>query len=121
MSQSIQDLVQRYLDGWNETDPARRRALIEDTYTKDCTYTDPLASVSTPAGIDGFIGAVQKQYPGIVFTLSGAVDAHHNQARFTWHAGAPGAEPAVIGFDVALFEDGRIRHVYGFLDKAPPQ
>jgi len=121
MSRSIDELVQGYLDSWNETDAGKRRATIEKHFTNDCTYTDPLASVNGPGGVDGFIAAVQKQYPGIVFALGGKVDTHHNQVRFTWHAGAPGAsEPAVIGFDVAVFENGRIRHVYGFLDKAPP-
>jgi hypothetical protein len=48
------------------------------------------------------------------------VDAHHQQARFTWGLGPEGAEPVVIGFDVAVTgEDGRITSVHGFLDKVP--
>ena len=55
-----------------------------------------------------------------VFTLGGAVDAHHDQARFSWHLGPAGAaEPVVIGFDVAVVEQDRIGSVYGFLDKVP--
>jgi hypothetical protein len=55
-----------------------------------------------------------------VFTLGGPADAHHNQARFTWHLGPAGGEPVVIGFDVVvLSEDGRIASVHGFLDKVP--
>ncbi len=120
MSRSISDLVQRYLDAWNETDAAERRAKINALFTEQCTYTDPLGAVSGREGIDGFITAAQKQFPGIVFTLGGAVDAHHDQARFTWHAGPPGAkEPVAVGFDVAVLEGDRIRHVYGFIDKAP--
>ncbi len=116
----IDELVQRYIASWNETDAGRRRAAIDQLYTERCGYTDPLAAVSGREGIDAFIAGVQKQFPGAVFTLASKVDAHHDQARFTWHAGPPGAAgPAVIGFDVALFEDGRIRQVYGFLDKAP--
>ena len=53
-------------------------------------------------------------------TLGGAVDAHHDQARFTWHLAPQGAaEPVVIGFDVAVVEQDRIGSVYGFLDKVP--
>lgn len=121
MSQSASDLVQQYLAVWNETDPTARLAAIAKSFTSDCTYTDPLAAVSGHAALGGFIGAVHAQYPGLVFTLGGPIDAHHDQVRFTWHAGPPGApEPAAIGFDVAIIENGKLRNVYGFLDKAPP-
>ena len=55
----------------------------------------------------------------ITFTLGGAIDARHNQARFQWHAGPADAPAAYIGFDVIVGEDGRIRSVYGFMDTAP--
>jgi len=116
---TMQNIAQRYIDIWNETDPARRRAAIDGLYTEDCAYTDPLGAVTGRAGLDGFIAGVQRQFPGIRFSLAGAVDGHHEQARFTWHAGAPGAEPAAIGFDVAVLAGDRIRSIYGFLDKAP--
>ena len=71
--------------------------------------------------IDGLIGAVQGQFPGLVFRLGGPVDANHNQARFSWHLGpSDGGEPWVIGFDVAVLDaGGQIRSVHGFLDKVP--
>nr|BFE75096.1 hypothetical protein GCM10020092_083970 [Actinoplanes digitatis] len=62
----------------------------------------------------------QDRFPGLVFTPGGPVDAHHDQARFTWHLGPAGGEPLVVGFDVAEFgPDGRIRTVLGFIDRAP--
>ena len=56
-----------------------------------------------------------------LFSLAGPVDGHGRQARFTWHLTPVGAaEPTAIGFDVAvLTDDGRLSHVYGFLDKVP--
>jgi hypothetical protein len=55
-----------------------------------------------------------------VFTLAGPVDAHHRQARFTWGLGPEGAEPLVVGFDVAVTDEtGRLTAVLGFLDKVP--
>jgi hypothetical protein len=113
-------LVARYLQIFNETDETRRRALVDETYTEDCSYTDPLAAVTGRAGVSDFIGAVQKQFPGVVFALNGRVDRHHEQARFTWHAMAQGVlEPVAIGVDVVVLAGDRIRQVYGFLDKAP--
>ena len=49
------------------------------------------------------------------------VDAHHNIARFTWELSpVGGGECPVIGFDVLVAaQDGRLRGVYGFLDKVP--
>ena len=113
-------VVERYLAAWNETGPARRRAAIDDLFAADVRYTDPLADVTGRAELDGLIAAVQQQFPGLVFAPAGPVDAHHDQARFTWGLGAPGAEAAVVGFDVAeLDADGRIRRVFGFLDRVP--
>jgi hypothetical protein len=46
--------------------------------------------------------------------------ARGQQARFSWHLGPFGAEPVVVGFDVAILNGGgQIRGVYGFLDKVP--
>jgi SnoaL-like protein len=113
-------VVDRYLATWNETDPARRRAAIDALFADDVRYVDPVASVDGRDALDGLIGAVQQQFPGLVFSPGGPVDAHHEQARFTWNLGEPGGQPLVIGFDVAeLAADGRIQRVLGFLDKAP--
>ena len=119
----MQDVIQRYLDCWNESDAAARRKLIEQVWAPDATYTDPLAEVTGRAAIDAMIAAAQAQFPGFVFTLAGPVDAHHRQARFSWNLGPdgpPGAEPVVVGSDVALTgPDGQIVAVFGFLDKVP--
>jgi ketosteroid isomerase-like protein len=117
---ATKDIVQKYIATWNETDATRRRKAIDAIYTEDCRYIDPNADLSGREQVDHFIGAVQKQFPGAEFVLAGSLDAHHEQVRFTWHAKAPGgSEPVAIGFDVAVFENGRIKQVLGFLDKAP--
>ncbi|MCW2542432.1 MAG: hypothetical protein JWN95_4157 [Frankiales bacterium] len=113
-------LVERYLACWNETDADTRRALIEQTWSAAAEYRDPMAQVHGVEEIDATIAAVQGQFPGLVFTPVGEVDAHHQQARFQWGLGPDGAEPLIVGFDVAVLdEDGRITTVLGFLDKVP--
>ncbi|WP_329518987.1 nuclear transport factor 2 family protein [Spirillospora sp. NBC_01491] len=115
-----QQFVERYLATWNETDPAALRAAVEALWTEDGAYTDPLADVAGHDAIAATIGAVQEQFPGLVFRAGGPVDAHHDQARFTWELGPEGGEALVVGFDVAVFAaDGRLGKVYGFLDKVP--
>jgi hypothetical protein len=117
----FQSVVQQYIDTWNETDPSRRRAQVAKIFTQDADYTDPLVAVRGHDAIDQFMGAAQAQFSGMRFSLGGPVDAHHDQARFTWHLNAPGAEdPVVVGFDVAVLADGgQLQAIYGFIDKAP--
>jgi hypothetical protein len=113
-------LADRYLAAWNEADPAARRALVEEVFAEDVTYTDPMAEVAGRDALDATIAAVQGRFPGWVFRLAGPADAHHDQVRFTWHLGPEGAEPPVVGSDVAVTDgDGRIRTVLGFLDRVP--
>ena len=113
---NMQELVARYLETWNETDPAARRKAIDELWAPDGVYTDPIAVAAGQDAIDATIAAVQGQFPGLEFTLAGPVDAHHDIARFTWSLG----DELVIGFDVLVVDDeGRIAKVHGFLDKVP--
>jgi hypothetical protein len=114
-------LVQAYLAAWNATEPTARRAAIEAVFAPDARYVDPLADVTGIDGLDALITGAQQQFPGMEFTAVGDVDAHHDVCRFRWGLGPAGAEPLVIGFDVATVdENGRITTVAGFLDQLPP-
>ncbi|MBF9068693.1 nuclear transport factor 2 family protein [Streptacidiphilus fuscans] len=118
---TAQELAERYIAAWNETDPAARRKLVDETWAEDGSYTDPLVVAEGRDAIDATLAAVQTQFPGLRFRLGGPVDAHHTIARFTWELGpADAAEPLVIGFDVMVVDaEGRIAQVLGFLDKVP--
>lgn len=115
----IDTLVRRYLDTFNDTDEKRRRATLEQVWSEKCAYVDPHVAIEGREQIDAFIASVQQRFPGVEFRLASTVDAHHDQARFTWHAGPPGGKPLAVGFDVIVLENGRIGRVYGFLDAAP--
>jgi SnoaL-like domain len=116
----MNDVIDRYFDCWNMTDQGERRKLIGEVWADEAEYIDPLAQARGHEAIDATIAAVQTQFPGWVFTLAGPVDAHHQQARFSWNLGPEGAEPHVVGSDVAVIDaDGRISTVLGFLDKVP--
>jgi hypothetical protein len=120
MATTFDDLAERYIAIWNETDPAKRRASIDDLWAPDARYVDPLAVAEGRDAIDATIAAVQGQFPGMTFRLAGPVDGHHNQARFTWELGPDGVEAPIVGFDVATTDgDGRISQVLGFLDRVP--
>lgn len=116
----MNNLVNQYIDTWNERDPKARRAAVDALWTENGTYTDPLVVAEGREAIDATIGAVHAQFPDFSFRLAGNVDGHHNLARFTWELGPAGGEAIVVGFDVAVIsEDGRVDKVHGFLDKVP--
>jgi hypothetical protein len=116
----MNDVVARYLDCWNETDPAARRAMIDEVWAADAQYSDPLAQVRGRAAIDAVIAAAQGQFPGLVFTQIGSADSHHQQVRFRWALGRDGGDSLVEGADVAVTDaDNKITTVLGFLDKVP--
>jgi hypothetical protein len=117
---TLQDLADRYIAAWNETDPAARRRLVDASWAEDARYTDPLVAAEGRDAVDATLGAVQAQFPGLVFRLGGPVDAHHDIARFTWELGPAEGEALVVGFDVLVADaEGRIAQVHGFLDKVP--
>jgi hypothetical protein len=113
--------VEFYLNLWNETSSETRIKGIKETLAPDATYTDPLADVAGHDGIDALIAGVQGQFSGFTFKLLDAIDSNHNIARFQWELIPPGGgESIAIGSDLAVFnEDGKIRSIYGFLDKVP--
>jgi hypothetical protein len=109
-----------YVAMWNAADPAERSALVASLCAQDVRYTDPLVDVTGHEGLEATIAAVQEQFPGFVFTLYGAVDAHHDQARFGWELGPAGIPAPVAGFDVVTTdESGKVTRVLGFLDRVP--
>jgi SnoaL-like domain len=114
------ELAGKYIAMWNETDPSARRVLIDEVWSANGRYIDPLAEVTGRDQIDAVIAAAQGQFAGMTFRLAGPVDAHHDQARFTWELGPDGADAPVVGFDVVQRDgDGRLALVLGFLDKVP--
>ncbi|MCI3931936.1 nuclear transport factor 2 family protein [Streptomyces sp. AN091965] len=113
--------VARYFEAWNATGADDVRKAVEAAWTQDAAYTDPLADAAGTEALVAVIAAAQKQFPGFEFRRTGEVDGHHGIVRFSWElvSGADGSAP-VAGSDVAvLAEDGRIRRVYGFLDRLP--
>ncbi|PIF77622.1 SnoaL-like protein [Variovorax sp. 54] len=108
-----------YIAVWNETDAARRAALIEAGWTADARYVDPMAQASGREQISALVGAVHQRYPGFRFHLLGKAEAHGDNLRFSWTLGPSGADDLIQGTDFAQIDAGKLRAVTGFLDKVP--
>lgn len=114
-----QEVVETYIQIWNEAEPGRRRTLVAQALTEDATYVDPLMTGEGIDGINEMVAGAQQQFPGHRFTLVSGPDAHHDRVRFTWSLLADGGEQVAVGVDFAtLAGDGRLRSVTGFLEPA---
>lgn len=117
---NLTDLIDRYIDMWNETDAERRRALIARTWTESASYVDPAVEGDGRAGIDAMVKAVQERFPGHRFRRTSDVDGHHDRARFTWELAPEGGAAIVTGTDFAVVAaNDRLQAVTGFFDRVP--
>jgi SnoaL-like domain len=111
--------VERYFAMWNETDPARRQAVIDATFTPDAHYVDPLLEAHGSAALNATVSGFHTQYPEHRFSIVGDVDSHHDRARWGWQLVGPDSAAVACGVDFAVMaDDGRLRQVTGFFAPA---
>jgi len=120
MTNDLNNLIERYIEAWNETDGERRRELVAAVWSDDGSYLDPLMSGAGHDSIATMIGLAQQQFPEHRFELSFGPDAHNDAVRFAWRLYGPdGDAPVAAGVDFGVVtDDGRLRSVTGFLEPA---
>ena len=118
---AVNDVIANYIAAWNETDPARRRAIIARTWSDDGSYLDAHRAGAGHDAIDAMIGATQERSAGYRFRLGSGIEAHNGRVRFSWAAGGtPEAPLFFAGTDFAVeAADGRFLSVTGFVDAMP--
>ncbi len=115
----LNQLVDRYISLWNESDAERRRKSIAELWVEDGAQFTRSQEIR---GYQALIERVETAYEkfvkteGFLFKLSSDIDAHHNAAKFTWEMlPAGGGEAAAVGFVFLLLGDGgRIHLDYQF-------
>lgn len=117
----VTELVDRYIDMWNEADAGKRRTLIAEVWTPDAVYLDPVLRGDGRDGIHAMVGQVHQRFPGHAFRRTSDVDAHNDRVRFGWELAPAGGPPVVKGVDFAAVADGRLAAVTGFFDAVAPQ
>ena len=120
---TVNELVDLYIAGWNETNADRRKTLIARTWTEDATYVDEHRNSKGHGEIDAMIAVVQERFPGYKFRLAGKVEGHNGRVRFTWEIGGTEEAPLhIVGTDFGFVaEDGRLKSITGFLDVIPQE
>jgi SnoaL-like domain len=121
MSQSISTLLTRNLeDVFGENDPVRRRAAIDEIFTKDCVFYEPSGHVYHGRDeIDRVAGSIRATHADYRYQPIGEAEELGNAGRIRWVEGRPGEAPAVAGTDFIIARDGQIAAVYLFFDKLP--
>ncbi len=112
-------IARAYLETWNETDGSKRLALLQRHWTDDATYVDPLMGAEGSEQISALVAAVHQRFPGFRFEEIGTANGHGRYVRLSWSLGPAGTQPPIEGSDVVVVEEGRIRQVIGFIDRAP--
>ena len=119
MTNTIPTLLTRNLnDVFGENDPAHRRKVIDEIFTEDAVFYDPMGGVFRGRdAIDGIAGKLRAMHPNFRYQLLGKPEEVGNAGRVRWTEGRPNATPEVAGTDFIVTRDGRIAAIYLFFDK----
>ena len=102
---------------WNERNSQTRLTALESIYSFNATLNHVGDQVTGLEAINKSVSETQKMLPpNFVFTKLKPVIINNNIGRLIWGAGPAGQAPVATGMDVALFENGRIKSLYVFLD-----
>jgi hypothetical protein len=105
------------IEVFGQRDSARREVAIAGIYTADCTFFEAEERIVGRDALNAKIERILQEAPGCEFRATAPAQLNHDLGRLQWHFGPAGAPPVVTGMDVAVFEHGRIRALYTFLDK----
>ena len=111
------DAIAAYAAAWLETDPQRRRALLETAWADDGVYSDPLDHLTGREALADHIGGTQAQLAGGSIAVTTEPVRHHDSAFFRWTMTDASDAVALTGWDVVQLDDaGRIARLTGFFD-----
>jgi hypothetical protein len=118
MSYTVSTLLLRNLhDVFEEIDPVRRRAAIDEIFHEDAVFHEPNGTYHGRDEIDRIAGVIKATHPDFRYQLLSAPEVTGDGGRVRWVEGSPGKPAAVAGTDFIIARDGRIAAVYLFFDK----
>jgi len=108
-------VADQWFDAWAETDPAKRRALLEASAAPEISFHDPFSALQGYDDLDAQIAAAQRFMPGTRLSRTGDPAISHGHALIRWEIRDPQGATKGRGFNsVAFAPDGRLRSVVGF-------
>ena len=120
MSDTVSTLLLRNLhEVFGESDPVRRRAVIDEIFHEDAVFYEPKAAYRGRDEIDRIAGVIKAGHPDFRYQPLAAPEVTGDAGRVRWVSGSPGQPPAYAGTDFIVARDGKIAAVYLFFDPLP--
>jgi len=120
----MDEVIDAYFQAWNETDAARRQALLEQSITPEAELIDPTGRWRGIKGVSERIGKYLSSAPDTRVVPSSGLDAHHDVGRYSWSVVDADGHEIIGGLDVVeRAQDGRLARVamfHGPLPSADP-
>jgi hypothetical protein len=110
-------LLRNLHDVFEEIDPTRRRAAIDEIFHEDAVFYEPNGIYRGRDEIDRIAGVIKVAHPDFRYQLLSPPEVVGDGGRVRWAEGSPGKPPAVAGTDFIIARDGRIAAIYLFFDK----
>jgi SnoaL-like domain len=115
-----EQLIDAYVDTWNEAQVARRLAMVESVWAADAVYHAPAVEARGHRAISDNIARIRRKYPNRLFFRTSEVFVHKGRARYTWAMLDLAGSATIAGVDYAQFGvDGRLRRVHCVYDRKP--
>lgn len=109
IAQPLPSLIPRYVDAWNEPDPACRRAGLASLYEGDGKIVTQSGVFAGMDAIAAHLGRVYEEFiaPGRYRFASGGAVGHHDCVLFRWEMRELGTnELADAGMNLLLISSG---------------
>jgi len=111
-------LVQHLNEIWNQRDETLRLAAIEKVYAKEIDLFEVGEKFSGYDAINHKVSTLLNSFPPI-FSIAQLkpIVINNNVGKLDWGVGPAGAPPVGTGTDIVVFENGKIKSLYVFLNK----
>ena len=117
---SFDRLVDAYLLFWNADTAEERDRAAATAFADGVAYRAPIGLLDGTEALTDFRERFLGHMGRVAFRLRGRPETHHARARLAWEIVTGDGGSFAEGTDVLdLAEDGRIRSVTVFLDRAP--
>jgi SnoaL-like domain len=121
---TVRASIEAYVAAWNETDAARRSALLEQACSEDIQLWTPGRRVAGRAALAAMMADFQARRPGWRAAFASSITVQGLVFRYAGQIEGEGAPPAPPGGDTldtgACSEDGRIALLLTFPGVALP-
>jgi len=121
MTFDAETLVLAYVSAWNEHDPMRCRALVDQCWSPNAEVFGPNTHCIGREALLAEIGRFHRERPGERGILTSGIDCHHDFARFTAAILNARGELLAEAVDIAeIGPDGLLSRIVTFWGP-PPQ